>query len=61
MAQVRHQTETIESDKVEEAFHGQRDALDELFVDQSLLVPVEDIRAIANVLPVHDEQQGEVS
>ena len=52
MTQVRHQAKAIECDKIEETFHGQRDALDELLVDERLLMPVEDVGAIAYVLPV---------
>ena len=52
VTQVRHQAKAIECDKIEETFHGQRDALNELLVDECLFVPVENVGAITYVLPV---------
>ena len=57
MTEVGHEAKTIEGDEVEEALHCQWDPLNELLVDQSLLVPVKNVRSIPNVLSVHDQQK----
>ena len=52
MTHVGQEAETIESNGVEEAFKGERNALDELLVHYFLGVPVKDVRSVPNVLPI---------
>ena len=53
---VRHETEAIEREAIEQAFERQRDALDPLFLNVLLEMPVEDVATIGDVLPIHYQQ-----
>ena len=54
VTQVRHDTAAIEGDKVEETFHGERNALNKLVFKMVFWVPVKDVGAVSHVLPVHN-------
>ena len=60
MADNGTDAQAIKSDEVKEPFHCERDPLDELLIDQSLFMPVEYIGAIANVLSIDDQCNGEM-
>ena len=59
MAQDCQEAKPIEDDTVEEAKHGQRNALYELVIDERLIVPVENVAAVPDVLPVKDQCKSE--
>ena len=53
------EAKAIEDSTVEEAQHGQRNALDELVIDEPFVVPVENVAAVPDVLPVKDQCKSE--
>ena len=59
MGQDCHKAKAIEDSTVEEAKHGQRNALDELVIDERLIVPVENVAAVPDVLPIKDQCKSE--
>ena len=59
MRKDSQEAKAIEDGAVEESQHGQRNALDELVIDETFIVPVENVAAIPDVLPVKDQCQSE--
>ena len=59
MGNDSQEAEAIEEGAVEESQHGQRNALDELVIDETFIVPVENVAAVPNVLPIKDQCKSE--